>query len=118
MSYELWVMSYGLGVRGSERSKTINFLKQINTFSMSNILRAQAEQLFAEELEELKKSDSGRRPANWHMTPQAVVTYLVGGKLNNGFEVSPKYIGNRRLMEIPQTGHCCCMDYQELQKAG
>jgi MoxR-like ATPase len=29
-----------------------------------------------------------------------VVTYLVGGKLKNGFEVSPKYIGNRRLMEI------------------
>lgn len=67
---------------------------------MSNILRAQAEQLFAEELEELKKSDSGRRPANWHMTPQAVVAYLIGGKLKNGFEVSPKYIGNRRLMEI------------------
>jgi MoxR-like ATPase len=29
-----------------------------------------------------------------------VVTYLVGGKLKNGFEVTPKYIGNRRLMEI------------------
>lgn len=28
------------------------------------------------------------------------VTYLMGGKLKNGFEVSPKYIGNRRLMEI------------------
>jgi MoxR-like ATPase len=34
------------------------------------------------------------------MTPQAVVTYLMGGKLKNGFEVTPKYIGNRRLMEI------------------
>jgi MoxR-like ATPase len=67
---------------------------------MSNILRAQAEQLYAEELEELKKSDSGKRPANWHLSPQSVVTYLVGGKLKNGFEVSPKYIGNRRLMEI------------------
>jgi MoxR-like ATPase len=67
---------------------------------MSNILRAQAEQLFAEELEELKKYDSGHRPANWHLTPQSVVTYLVGGKLKNGFEVSPKYIGSRRLMEI------------------
>ncbi len=28
------------------------------------------------------------------------MTYLIGGKLDNGFEVSPKYIGNRRLMEI------------------
>lgn len=67
---------------------------------MSNILRVQAEQLYAEELEELKKSDTGKRPANWHLTPQAAVTYLMGGKLKNGFEVSPKYIGNRRLMEI------------------
>jgi MoxR-like ATPase len=29
-----------------------------------------------------------------------VCTYLLGGKLDNGFEVSAKYIGNRRLMEI------------------
>ena len=34
------------------------------------------------------------------MSPQAVDTYLMGGKLKNGFEVSPKYIGNKRLMEI------------------
>jgi MoxR-like ATPase len=34
------------------------------------------------------------------MSPRAVVNYLMGGKLKNGFEVSPKYIGNARLMEI------------------
>ncbi|HYH15332.1 MAG TPA: AAA family ATPase [Flavisolibacter sp.] len=67
---------------------------------MASILREHAEQLFAQELEELKKNDEGKRPANWLLTPQAVVTYLVGGRLKNGFEVSPKYIGNRRLMEI------------------
>lgn len=67
---------------------------------MSQILRQHAEQLFAQELEELKKQDSEKRPANWALSPQAVVTYLMGGKLKNGFEVSPKYIGNRRLMEI------------------
>lgn len=67
---------------------------------MSSVLRQHAEQLFAHEIEELKKSDTGSRPANWMLTPQAVVTYLIGGKLKNGFEVSPKYIGNRRLMEI------------------
>ncbi|NIG54943.1 AAA family ATPase [Chitinophaga sp. Cy-1792] len=67
---------------------------------MSNILRQHAETLYATELEELKKQDSGKRPHNWIMTPQSVVTYLIGGKLHNGFEVSPKYIGNRRLMEI------------------
>jgi MoxR-like ATPase len=67
---------------------------------MSTLLRQHAEQLFAEELEEISKQESGKRPANWKLTPQGVVTYLVGGKLKNGFVVSPKYIGNRRLMEI------------------
>lgn len=67
---------------------------------MSNVLRQHAEQLFAQELEELQKQDSGRKPASWKLTPQSVVTYLMGGTLANGFEVSPKYIGNRKLMEI------------------
>ncbi len=67
---------------------------------MSNILRSHAEELFAEELEELKKSETGKRPTNWKLTPQSVVTYLIGGKLKNGFEITPKYIGSRRLMEI------------------
>ena len=67
---------------------------------MSTLLRQHAEQLFAQELEELKKQDSDKVPTNWKLSPQSVVTYLMGGKLKNGFEISPKYIGNRRLMEI------------------
>lgn len=67
---------------------------------MSALLRQHAEQQFAEELEELKKQETHPIPENWQMSPQSVVTYLMGGKLANGFEVSPKYIGNRRLMEI------------------
>jgi len=67
---------------------------------MATILRQHAEQLFAQELEELKKQDSDKLPTNWNMSPQSVVTYLMGGKLKNGFEISPKYIGNKRLMEI------------------
>ena len=67
---------------------------------MSAILRQHAEELFAQELEELKKQDSDKIPVNWKLSPQSVVTYLIGGKLKNGFEVSPKYIGNKRLMEI------------------
>jgi MoxR-like ATPase len=67
---------------------------------MAAILRQHAEQLFEQELEELKKQDSDKVPVNWKLSPQSVVTYLMGGKLKNGFEVSPKYIGNKRLMEI------------------
>ncbi|ACU58254.1 ATP-binding protein [Chitinophaga pinensis] len=67
---------------------------------MSNVLRQHAEQLFLEELEELKKQDNEKRPYNWILSPQSVVTYLMGGTLKNGFEIQPKYIGNRRLIEI------------------
>lgn len=65
-----------------------------------SILRQHAEIEYAEELENLQKQDGDPRPPNWFMSPRSVVTYLMGGKLKNGFEVSPKYIGNRRLMEI------------------
>ena len=67
---------------------------------MSNVLRQHAEHQFAEELDALQKVDDRQRPANWKLSPWAVLTYLMGGKLANGFEVSPKYIGNPRLMEI------------------
>src|SRR5688572_10688096 len=67
---------------------------------MTAVLRQHAESQFQEELTELKNNESGSRPTNWNLTPQSVVTYLLGGKLKNGFEVSPKYIGNRKLMEI------------------
>jgi MoxR-like ATPase len=67
---------------------------------MSNVLRQHAEELFLEELEELRKQDTEKRPYTWQLSPQAVVTYLMGGRLSNGFEIQPKYIGNRRLIEI------------------
>jgi MoxR-like ATPase len=64
------------------------------------VLREHAEQQFAEELAELDKADTRPRPPSWKLSPWAVATYLLGGTLDNGFEVSPKYIGSRRLMEI------------------
>jgi MoxR-like ATPase len=66
---------------------------------MNTLLRAQAEVQFAEELHELKKHDKGPLPPNWMLSPQSVITYLMGGKLPNGYEVTPKYIGHLRLME-------------------
>ncbi len=67
---------------------------------MNNALRQHAEQQFEEELNALKEVDNRPRPANWQLSPWGVCTYLMGGKLDSGFEVSAKYIGNRRLMEI------------------
>ena len=58
-----------------------------------------AEQRFAEELEALAAADESPRPPNWKLSPRAVVAYVMGGKLDDGVDISPKYIGNRRLME-------------------
>ena len=66
----------------------------------SSLLREHAEQQFASELEELAKADTRQRPPNWKLSPWAVSLYLLGGTLDNGFAVSPKYIGNQRLMEV------------------
>jgi MoxR-like ATPase len=67
---------------------------------MSEILRAHAEQQFAEELEAIRQADSRPKPPAWVLSPWAVALYVLGGTLDNGFEVSPKYIGNGRLIEI------------------
>jgi MoxR-like ATPase len=67
---------------------------------MSEVLRRHAEQVYADELEELAKSDDRPRPQSWKLSPWAVKTYLLGGKLPSGFQVAAKYIGNARLMEI------------------
>ena len=66
----------------------------------SALLREHAEKLFAEELTALSKADDRPRPPNWRLSPWAVTTYLMGGTLAGGFELTPKYIGNRRLIEI------------------
>jgi MoxR-like ATPase len=67
---------------------------------MSNILRHHAEQQFAEELQVLQQVDDRPRPPNWQLSPWAVSIYVLGGRLDNGFELSPKYFGDRRLVEI------------------
>jgi len=66
----------------------------------TSVMRQHAEQQFAEELAELKKTDQRQRPENWALSPWAVVQYLMGATLDNGFQVSAKYIGSPRLMEI------------------
>jgi MoxR-like ATPase len=63
---------------------------------MTEILRAPAEQQFADELERLAARDDRPRPAGWRLSPNAVVDYLIG----DHDSITPKYIGKRRLMEL------------------
>ena len=62
-------------------------------------LRQPAEILFEGELAKLAKADDRPRPSQWRLSPQAVSTYLMGGTLEDGSEITPKYFGNRRLIE-------------------
>lgn len=66
----------------------------------AGILRPHAEQAYAKELTALATADDRPRPPNWNLSPWAVVTYLLGGTLADGTVISPKYVGQRRLMEI------------------
>ncbi|MEL6939628.1 MAG: AAA family ATPase [Cyanobacteria bacterium J06598_1] len=67
---------------------------------MSAVLRQHVETEFQAEFVALEAADTRQKPPNWRLSPWAIATYLIGGKLDSGIEISPKYVGNRRLMEI------------------
>jgi MoxR-like ATPase len=64
------------------------------------VLRAHAEDAYADELAALGAADDRPRPPRWRLSPWAVTTYLLGGTLADGTEISPKYLGSRRLVEV------------------
>jgi MoxR-like ATPase len=70
------------------------------TAAPAAVLRPHAEQSDAAELAALIAADERPRPPSWRLSPEAVVTYLLGGTLRTGQVISPKYIGPRRLIEI------------------
>jgi MoxR-like ATPase len=66
----------------------------------TDILRPHAEIQYADELAALAALDDRERPPSWRLSPWAVVTYLMGGTLDDGTVIVPKYVGRRRLMEV------------------
>src|SRR5271154_5193323 len=63
------------------------------------ILRPHAEQEYQAELAALAAADDRPRPPGWRLSPWAVTTYLLGGEAG-GTEITPKYVGSRRLVEV------------------
>src|SRR5262245_62224273 len=64
-----------------------------------DVLRAPAEELFAEEIAALIQEDKYEKPPGWKMSARAVHTYICGGKAGKR-DISPNYIGHPRLVEI------------------
>ena len=66
---------------------------------MSEILRLPAEELYKEELNALIENETNPVPVGWKMSPRSVLTYIMGGKSGKTV-ITPKYMGDRRLVEI------------------
>ncbi len=70
-------------------------------------LRHPAEIQYKDQLTALKQHDSGNKPANWLLSPQSVLTYILGGKTlsakigrsNKDITITPKFFGDRALVE-------------------
>ncbi len=66
------------------------------------IQRQSAEVVFKKEISALIKEDKANKafvPAGWKMSPRSVLKYIVGGQVGD-MEITPKYIGANRLVEI------------------
>ena len=65
-----------------------------------NVQRLPAEELYQRELDALISAEEDPVPTGWRMSPRSVLTYITGGTAVKGVEITPKYMGNRRLVEI------------------
>ena len=68
--------------------------------SEKNVQRLPAEALYQRELDALIAAEQDPVPTGWRMSPRSALTYLIGGASVKGVEITPKYIGSRRLVEI------------------
>ena len=65
-----------------------------------NVQRLPAEELYHRELDALISAEQDPIPTGWKMSPRSVLTYLTGNRKVKGVEIGPKYMGNKRLVEI------------------
>ena len=68
---------------------------------MTQILRAHAEQQYAEELDELIKADTRPRPPEWRLSPWAVATYVLGGTLDMALRYRPSILATAASSKLP-----------------
>ncbi len=68
--------------------------------SDKNVQRQAAEELYQRELDALISAERDAIPTGWRMSPRSVLTYITGNTSVKGVEITPKYMGNQRLVEI------------------
>ena len=68
--------------------------------SAANVQRLPAEALYQRELDALISAEREAVPTGWRMSPRSVLAYIEGNTRVKGVEITPKYMGNRRLVEI------------------
>lgn len=68
--------------------------------SDAHILRLHAEEAFASELFALQAEDQKDKPVGWKLSPWSVLLYILGGQTASGHPITPKYIGDRKLIEM------------------
>lgn len=69
---------------------------------MSNTAQFQrlpAEIMYQHEIDVLIQAERHPIPTGWSMSPKSVLTYITGGTVN-GVEITAKYLGHKRLIEI------------------
>ncbi|MCM1315009.1 MAG: AAA family ATPase [Prevotella sp.] len=67
-----------------------------------NSIKPPVEVRYADELALLAKYDTGKRPENWKLSPKAVRTFILGGKVkteDGNVEIAKKFFGNDALVE-------------------
>jgi MoxR-like ATPase len=64
-----------------------------------DVLRLPAEEQYIKELDILKKAEQNPIPPGWQLSPRSVLSYIIGDKIGNDV-ITPKYIGNKRAVEV------------------
>lgn len=77
----------------------VNDGNEKNRQNNDNVQRMPAEVMYQREIDALIASEKDPVPSGWRMSPRSVLTYITGGRAG-GVEITPKYIGNKRLVEI------------------
>src|SRR5512147_362466 len=64
-------------------------------------IRLAAEKKYENELKALQAADKAARPPGWALSPKAVEVYILGSdKPVGGVTITPKYIGDRALVQV------------------